>query len=143
MITLQKFVVALEKIKVGGRWSLGLMVAEKKDLDEGCFPLLEKISIMEDSPEAKIIEKIKKAFLAKKWVILELKKNLSVGVYNQLKMLSMQNGINDVSGELVKQPDESRVVVIARGETIRMVEKKYPDFKYLFGPVVSLNQKSS
>jgi hypothetical protein len=134
---MEKFIKALDKVKAGGRWSLGLVIAESKAMDFGVFPPAEKILVDGVPVPDEVIKKISLAFSAGKWVILEIEKNLPVEVYNQLKSLSADNRLVFSDNTEESMPDASRVVVMATNDTVRAVEKFYPDFKFLFGPVIN------
>lgn len=137
MITMEKFIKSLEKIKVEGRWSLGLVIGDLKDVENGVFPSSEKILADGALTPADVIRKIAKIFTLGRWVILEIKKNLPAEICNQLKSLSARNCLVLPDGAERLMPDTVRVVVVAKNETVKAVEKFYPDFKFLFGPIIN------
>lgn len=139
MITLEKFFRALEKVKVEGRWSMGLIIADLKAVDFGLLKSAkEKIIVDGALLPAAVIKKIIKAFAEGEWVVLEIKGTLPAEVYNQLKLLSTQNRIQLPDGEVARQPESARIVAVAEPETVKSIEIEYPDFKYLFGPIINL-----
>lgn len=139
MITLEKFFKALEKVKAEGRWSMGLIIANPKTVDFGLLKnAKEKLVIGGVLPPEAVTEKIANILAAGKWAILEIKKLLPSEVYNQLKSLSLQNRWQTADGAAIRQPDSARVVVVASPETMKDVEADYPDFKFLFGPIINL-----
>lgn len=139
MITLEKFFNALKKIKIDGRWSLGLIIGSVGNFDFSApGEKVEKIKINSALTTEKIVKKMTKALKEKKWMILEIKDDLASEMFSQLKLLSEQNRMQSPDGEVVRLADETRVIVLIDRETLKAIEKKYPDFKYLFGPIISI-----
>ncbi|MDW7988083.1 MAG: hypothetical protein RMJ65_05225 [candidate division WOR-3 bacterium] len=103
---------------------------------------IEVIVYDEAISDTTAIEKIIGAFRDKKWVFLEIKKDLKSPLLNQLKHLANYNSfqIFDYHGQDVfemKMPRESRIIVFAERDFIEK-EISYPYFYTLFGPVLSL-----
>lgn len=139
MITPEKFFNALKKVRVNGRWSLGLIIGSGQALDFNALgEKIEKIKINSALTIEKIIKKSAKAIKEKKWLILEIKSDLPPELFKQLKLLSEQNRLQSPNGESIRLTDETRIVVLIDRETLKTVEKKYPDFKYLFGPIINV-----
>ncbi|MBM2818247.1 MAG: hypothetical protein HW401_837 [Parcubacteria group bacterium] len=139
MITLEKFFRALEKVKSGGYWSIGLIIANGKDV---VFDILDKefetVKMNGTTLPATIIKKIEKVFSNGKWVVLDINNKMPVEIYNQLKLLSSQNRILLETGEEIRQPDSARVIVKASQKTVKIIEADFSDFKYLFGPIINI-----
>ena len=149
---LKIFIEHLQKIQkpLNKTFDLGLIVKEPKSKirSEKIFETITKIidaeKIVYDSSilDEDIIKRIIKAFQNKKWVFLEIKKDISSVLLNQLKNLSNHNILQliDYQGEDVFElpmPKESRVIVFAERD---FIENKisYPHFYTLFGPVLAL-----
>ncbi|GIW67154.1 MAG: hypothetical protein KatS3mg096_022 [Candidatus Parcubacteria bacterium] len=103
---------------------------------------IEQIIYDETAIDEKVFEKIIKAFEGNKWIFLEIKKDISSPLLNQLKHLANYNSFQllDYRGKDVfetKMPESSRVIVFAERD---FIENKitYPHFYTLFGPVLSL-----
>ena len=89
-----------------------------------------------------MIEKIIDAFEKSKWVFLEIEKNISSPLLNQLKHLANHNVLQllDYKGKdlfEMKMPKDSRLIVFSERD---FIENKitYPHFYRLFGPTLSL-----
>lgn len=141
MITLGKFFNALERVKAGGHWSMGLIIADA-DAEAVDFTSLkndkEKI-IIDGAPSPELaIKKMVEILAAGEWIILEIKNSLPSEVYNQLRLLSSQNRLQLADGAVICQPDTSRVVAVVSASTIKNIEVAYPDFKFSFGPIINL-----
>jgi 23S rRNA A1618 N6-methylase RlmF len=138
MITQEKFFKALEKIKIQGRWLMGLAVGDIKSLDFGDYEC-DKIAIGGEADGADaVIKKIRAFFEKDKWIVLEIKKNFPPEIYKQLKLLSAKNRLQLPNGEILRQPDTVRVIVAAKSAAVKAIESAYPDFKYLFGPIITI-----
>ena len=139
MITQEKFFNAVEKIKVDGLWSLGLIIGQTKVTELDLIDHKKEKIIIDDSLTVQaFLDLFMKAFVNGAWVILEIKKNLSAEIYNQLKLLSTQNRLQLPTGEVVHQPGSVRIVAVVETKTLKLIEVFYPDFRYLFGPVINL-----
>lgn len=139
MITLAKFFEALLKVKAEGRWSAGLIIGDSAAVDFGLLAATpEKIKVGGVLSPAEVFKKIVKSWEAGRWVVLEIKNTLAPEIYNQLRILSLQNRLQLPSGEIFKQPNSTRLVIVADSQTVQSVETAYPDFKFLFGPVINL-----
>lgn len=149
---LKEFIQLLKRVKHPLRhtFDLGLIVREPgskikiQDILEEIqkeVPI-EKMIYDEQITDEGIIEKIIEAFKRKKWVFLEIKKDIKSPLLNQLKHLVNYNSFQliDYKGQHIfemKMPEESRIIVFAERE---FIENKisYPHFYLLFGPVLSL-----
>ena len=101
MITQEKFFNAVEKIKVDGLWSLGLIIGQTKVTELDLIDHKKEKIIIDDSLTVQaFLDLFMKAFVNGAWVILEIKKNLSAEIYNQLKLLSTQNRLQLPTGKL-------------------------------------------
>lgn len=139
MITQEKFFNAVEKIKAGGCWSLGLLIGKQSAIELDVINHKKEIIVMDGSLTAQALTDVfVKAFTNDAWVILKIKKTIPAEVYTQLKLLSAQNRLQLSSGEVVHQPDSVRIVVIIDSKTVKLIETTYPAFKHLFGPVITL-----
>lgn len=131
-------------------YDLGLIVKEpeSKIAPEKAFKELQKIVDIEKivydqfSFDEETVEKIIEAFRNKKWVFLEIKRDVGDLLLNQLKHLSSSNSIQlfDFKGKDVfemKMPKESRLIIFSKRD---FIENKisYPHFYRLFGPILSI-----
>jgi hypothetical protein len=138
MITLEKFFESLEKIKVNGISSLGLVIAGPEAIVFDA-PDREYIECAVTETSADSVEKnIETAFADGKWLVFLLSPRLPGGAYSRLKALSVGNRFESSDGEILRQPETTRIVAIASAEAIKEIEKSYPDFKFLFGPIIEL-----
>jgi len=103
---------------------------------------IERIVYDETIFDEDVIDKIVNTFQKNKWVFLEIKKDISSPLLNQLKHLANHNFLQliDYQGKDVfemKMPENSRVIVFAERD---FIENKisYPYFYRLFGPTLSL-----
>ena len=149
---LKTFIRLLQKVRKqpSRTFDLGLIVKEPKSKTkaEGIFSETRKLinieKIVYGKPEIDedIFEKIINAFQKGKWIFLEIKKDISSPLLNQLKHLADFNSLQliDYKGKDIfemKMPENSRVIVFAGRD---FIENKitYPHFYKLFGPVLSL-----
>jgi hypothetical protein len=103
---------------------------------------IERIVYDETIFDEDAINKIVDAFQKNKWVFLEIKKDISSQLLNQLKHLANHNALQliDYQGKDIfemKMPENSRMIVFAERD---FIENKisYPHFYRLFGPTLSL-----
>lgn len=108
----------------------------KKNVD------IEQIIYDEAAIDEDVIEKIIELFEKGKWVFLEIKKDVSSPLLNQLKHLANHNFLQliDYKGRdlvQIKIPENSRVIIFAERD---FIENKisYPHFYRLFGPTLSI-----
>ncbi len=135
---------------VVGQCDLGLIVKEPKSKISSDDVLneikkivdIEKIDYDQSVIDEDVIEKIIEAFEKNKWVFLEIKKDISSPLLNQLKHLANHNILQllDYRGKdlvEIKIPENSRIIVFAERD---FIENKisYPHFYRLFGPTLSL-----
>lgn len=149
---LKQFLQLLQKVKHPLRktFDLGLIVKEPKSgvkSDEVFKEIQKKIEIEKIVYDEKVfdedvIEQIIDLFKEKKWVFLEIRKNIQSPLLNQLKHLANYNSFQliDYKGQDVfemKIPKESRLIVFAERD---FIENKisYPHFYILFGPTLNI-----
>lgn len=148
---LQTFIQLLQKVrKSNGTFDLGLIVKEPKskiELSEIFKEIkklvdIEKIVYDKLAIDEDIFEKIIESFQKEKWILLEIKKDPSSLLLNQLKHLANYNSFQlfDWQGKEIfemKMPGNSRIIVFAERD---FIENKisYPHFYTLFGPVLSM-----
>lgn len=137
MITLEKFFKTLKVLNPQGRWLMGLIICETNPAIDDDFEY-EIITVSDTLDCMELAKKIHAAFANQKWVILDVKNKFSSDIYSQLKRLSGENRLYISDSEIIKQPDSSRIIVKATREVIKLTETDYPDFKRLFGPVISI-----
>lgn len=131
-------------------FDLGLIVKEPKSEttpDEVFQEMKKKVDIErivydENAFDEDVINKIVEIFNKERWAFLEIKKDISSPLLNQLKHLANHNFLqlmNRQGKDLVeiKMPENSRVIVFAERD---FIENKitYPHFYRLFGPTLSL-----
>ncbi len=92
--------------------------------------------------ESEFIEQVVNLLENKKWIFIELKKDLDHQLINQLRNFSENNIVQllDYKGKEIynlKLPPESRIVVIVKRSFLEK-EISYPYFFNIFGPVISL-----
>ena len=149
---LKKFIRLLQKVqKQSNRtFDLGLIIKESKSkissdkILEAIKKLtdIEKITYDKSIADEEVIEKIIDAFEKSKWVFLEIEKNISSPLLNQLKHLANHNILQliEYKGKdlfEMKMPKDSRLIVFSERD---FIENKitYPHFYRLFGPTLSL-----
>ena len=149
---LNTFIQLLRKVqKQSSRtFDLGLIVKEPNseiDVNEIFDEVkklvpVERIVYNESAIDEDIFEKIIKAFEENKWIFLEIKKDISSPLLNQLKHLANYNSLQliDYQGKDVfemKMPESSRVIIYVERD---FIENKiaYPHFYRLFGPTLSI-----
>jgi hypothetical protein len=149
---LNTFIRLLQKVKKqpSQTFDLGLIVKEPKSTTSSNKVLkatkkiidIEKIVYDKSSIDGDIIENLVNVFTKDKWVFLEIKKDISSPLLNQLKHLANFNSFQllDYKGENVfemKMPENSRLIIFAERD---FIENKisYPHFYRLFGPILSL-----
>jgi len=149
---LNQFIRLLKKVfrMKSPPFDLGLIVKEpeNKDSSDSVFKKIkkeveiEKIIYDESIADEDVIEKIIESFKKNKWLFLEIKKDISSPLLNQLKHLANHNFLQliDYKGKdlvEIKMPENSRIIVFAERD---FIENKitYPHFYRLFGPVLSL-----
>jgi hypothetical protein len=143
MVTTEKFIQALETVKVNGIFSLGLVVNKSSQVVDWS-KLITKLVILslgEKTSVEEILPGISQAFENKKWLVLDCQTDLPAEIYAQLKLLSTVNRLQLLEGEKVidtKQPPESRVIVVLSKARLEMILTEYPEFKHLFGPVIDI-----
>lgn len=103
---------------------------------------VEKIVYDKSAIDEDVFKKIIKAFEREKWIFLEIKKDISSPLLNQLKHLANHNILQliDWKGNDVfemKMPGNARVIIFAERD---FIENKisYPHFYRLFGTTLSL-----
>jgi len=131
-------------------FDLGLIVKESKsqvEVEEVFeeikeFVDIERIVYDETIFDEDVIDKIVDIFRKNKWVFLEIKKDISSPLLNQLKHLTNYNSFQliDYQGKDIfemKMPENSRMIVFAERD---FIENKitYSHFYKLFGPTLSL-----
>ncbi len=145
------FFQGLRDFSYQGVFDMGLIIsnhAPKKDALAKFLPKksdLEIISVNQNSFPDEIISKIIEGFDAKKWIVIDLEDGSMPGrLYNQLRLLAAVNRIQifHLAGRRneevnVKQPGESRVVVVSSRENLERIEN--PTFINLFGVVADLS----
>lgn len=149
---LKIFLQLLQKVKhpLKGTFDLGLIIKEPKSevkSDEVLKEIqkelkIEKIVYDERVFDEDVIEQIINLFKEKKWVFLEIRKDIQSPLLNQLKHLANYNSFQliDYKGQDIfemKIPEESRLIVFAERD---FIENKisYPHFYTLFGPTLSI-----
>lgn len=149
---LKQFLQLLKRVKhpLKGTFDLGLIVKEPKSKvknDEVLKEIqkelkIEKIVYDEKVFDEDVIEQIINLFKDKKWVFLEIRKDIKSPLLNQLKHLANYNSFQliDYKGQDIfemKIPEESRLIVFAERD---FIENKisYPHFYTLFGPTLSI-----
>lgn len=136
---MEKFIKALKLVKVEGRWSLGLIVGDSNKIDSNAFPKqVEQIIINEIETPLLVVDRVSEAFTNNKWVILVVGQNLSSEVYALIKSLSVSNRFVSINGAENNMPDTVRLVVVVETDNLKLIERLYPDFRFLFGPVIEL-----
>jgi hypothetical protein len=140
--------MALERVlhSPGELYDLGLVVSNEIKIDD-----LIKISkesgvraesfvLSENTPEDIFLGEIEQVFESKKWLITEIKNGcLSSKIYNQLRLLSIQNRMQLFKQDEIKDikmPKESRIVFLIAKESIFQINN--PGFLGLFGPVIKI-----
>lgn len=149
---LKDFFSALKSVKrqPGGLFDVGLLIKEPKSKTnaEKLFQEMKKLTptqnIIYDQSvtDEKTIKQLVDAFKKEKWVLLEIKKDISSLLLNQLKHLANSNNLqilnfNDKEVFEMKLPEQCRLIVLAERN---FIENKisYPHFYRIFGPVLSL-----
>lgn len=131
-------------------FDLGLIVKEPKSQissDEILKAIkemveIEKITYEQFVSDEDVIKKIIEAFKEGKWIFLEIKKDISSLLLNQLKHLSNSNNLQliDFEGKDIfemKMPENSRIIIFAERDFIEN-HITYPHFYRLFGPTLSI-----
>jgi hypothetical protein len=103
---------------------------------------IESLIYGKDSRDEEIFNKIIQSFQRSKWILLEITKDLSSPMLNQLKNLSNSNSfqIIDYGGKDVfemKMPEKSRIIFLAERNFIEK-EIRYPHFYTFFGPTLNI-----
>ena len=148
---LQTFIHLLKTPKITKKvFDLGLIIKEpgcKIDASEIFNELkklvdIEKIVYDQQAIDENIFEEIINSFQKGKWVFIEIKKDLSSPLLNQLKHLADYNTLQlidyrDQDIFEMKMPESSRIIIFTERD---FIENKisYPHFYRLFGPVLSL-----
>lgn len=149
---LQQFIQLLQRVKhpLKHTFDLGLIVKEPKSevKKNNLLKEIKKIVSLEDIvyneeiTDETVIEKIINSFEKKKWVFLEIKKDIKSPLLNQLKHLANYNSFQLIDYKdrdvfEIKMPQESRIIVFGERD---FIENKisYPHFYILFGPTLSL-----
>lgn len=151
---LKTFIRLLQKVHtmppLTGKSDLGLIVKEPESKISSDKVLeaikeiinIEKITYDKSIFDEDVIKKIIEVFEKGKWIFLEIKKDISSPLLNQLKHLANHNILQlvDYKGQdlaEIKMPKNSRVIIFAERD---FIEKKisYPHFYRLFGPTLSL-----
>ncbi len=149
---LEQFIRLLQKTckQPSQTFDLGLIVKEPKS-EVDSKDIFEKIKNKVDSEriiydklttDEDIIEKIIELFEKNKWLFLEIKKDISSPLLNQLKHLANHNVLQllDYQGKdlsEIKMPENCRIIIFAERD---FIENKitYPHFYRLFGPTLSI-----
>lgn len=139
-----------KKSMSAGKRDLGLIVKETNSEIDSKIILeeiqkilnIEKITYNESVFDDDIIENLIEIFQKEKWLFLEIKKDISSLLLNQLKHLTNHNVLQllNYKGEdlvEIKMPENSGIIVFAERD---FIENKinYPYFYKLFGPTLSL-----
>jgi hypothetical protein len=149
---LKTFINILEKTRKQPTkiFDLGLIIKEPKSIVsvEEVFEEIKKIIPIqriiydENIVDEEVINNTVEAFQKDNWVFLEIKKDISSLLLNQLKHLANYNSfqILDYKGKDIfemKIPENSRMIVFAERD---FIENKisYPHFYRLFGPILNL-----
>jgi hypothetical protein len=141
MQKLEKFIKALELVKVNGVYGVGLVInqsGEKVNWTE-YIANMKKVIYSTQTDDLTVIKKISQAMKNGEWVIVEVKSVLSSEVFSQFKLLARSNRVQfSVKEKLIefKQSGESRVVVFANKEMIEENKKVFSDFINIFSPVI-------
>ena len=145
MIDLKKFVKTVELVQAGGVYSMGLIVkSPTKKISWSAILDRPKTTVKIDENKMTADEMIKKMAAAAKsgkWLILELTGGLPAKVYAQLKLLASSNRLQFLKNNEVvdlKLSDKTRVIAIVDNDKIKEIQKQYPDFGHLFGPIIEL-----
>jgi hypothetical protein len=145
MIDLKKFIKAVELVNANGLNSMGLIVkSPTKKIGWSAISDRPKTVVKIDESKMTADEMIKKmaaAVKSGKWLILELTDNLPAKVYTQLKLIASSNRMQFLKNNEVvdlKLSDDARIVAIASFEALKNIQRNYPDFKRLFGPIIEI-----
>lgn len=149
---LNTFIRLLQKVQKqpSRTFDLGLIVKEpeSKTVADEIFDEVKKLVNIEriiydqSTIDEDVFEKIIQAFQEGKWVFLEIQKDLSSPLLNQLKHLANYNSFQLIDYREkdifeMKMPEESRIIIFAERD---FIENKisYPHFYRLFGPTLSI-----
>lgn len=149
---LNTFINLLQKVRKepNKTFDLGLIIKEPQSNEkvEEIFNELKNIVEIERIIYDKLImdeevfEKMIEVFQKGKWIFLEIKKDISSPLLNQLKHLANYNsfqllGFKGKNVFEMKMPENSRLIVFVERD---FVENKisYPHFYTLFGPTLTL-----
>lgn len=150
---LERFIRLLQKVckQPSQTFDLGLIVKEpkskvdSKDIFEEIKNKVDSERIIYDklATDEDTIEKIIGLFEKDKWIFLEIRKDISSPLLNQLKHLANYNALQllDYQGKdlsEIKMPKSSRVIIFAERDFIEN-NITYPHFYQLFGPTLSLS----
>lgn len=149
---LNTFIHLLQKVQKqpSRTFDLGLIVKEPKG-KTGANKIfsevkklmsVEKIIYDKSAIDEDVFERIIKAFQKGKWIFLEIRKDPSSSLLNQLKHLANHNSLQliDYRGKDIfemKIPENSRVIIFSERDFIEN-HITYPHFYRLFGPTLSL-----
>lgn len=150
---LNMFIHLLQKVhkQPSQAFDLGLIVKEPKSEITSLKVLevirkvgidIEKIIYDKTTNDEDVIKKLIEAFKNKKWIFLEIKKDIGSPLLNQLKHLANYNSFQliDYKGQDIfemKTSENCRLIIFAERD---FIENKitYPHFYRLFGPTLSL-----
>lgn len=148
--TIKKFFQAIDKVlhSPGDLCDLGLIISDKIKINDliDLTPYPEKVEVFDLSEKGssdEFVNKLGECFKNKKWSLVELKDGyLPGGIYNQLRILSVQNRlqISDLADgqEIIdlRMLEESRIVFLINQENLSKINNT--DFIKLFGPVIKI-----
>ncbi len=149
---LNTFIYLLQKVQKqpSGAFDLGLIVKEpKSDINSvEVFEVIKKMVKIEkiiydtSSIDEEIIDKFINVFKKDEWVFLEIKKDISSPLLNQLKHLVNHNSLQLIDYQdrdvfEIKMPANSRIIIFTERD---FIEEKitYPHFYTLFGPTLNI-----
>lgn len=142
---LTKFFQALKNVKVDNVYDLGLIVSSLATAEEiqDIHSDFNVFTLRDDTNHPDfLLSALKRSFREKKWLLVDWQvDNINSPIYNLLKTLSVDNFIEEEgeSGkkpELLRLPEETRVVVLAHPQRI----EKFSGYQFikLFGPVINI-----
>lgn len=149
---LNKFIRLLQKVhkQPNQTFDLGLIIRESKSKMSPVKILdaikktidIEKIIYDKSSIDEDVIENLVNIFQKGKWVFLEIKKDITSPLLDQLRHLANYNSFQliDYKGQDIfemKIPETSRLIVFAERDFIEN-QITYPHFYRLFGPTLSI-----
>lgn len=138
MINVEKFVQALEKVRVEGHWSAGLIIFRGKTAPDLLLSRGQVVAVTARTSLADFGQRAREIFGEGKWVLARVTGIPAGAVVNGWRQLAGQNRLDLPGGSVLNQPATSRLVVMISPPLLKKVEKAIPDFKYMFGPVINI-----